>query len=119
MLDHAGEEAVLPDTARLHHFPVEILGIDLVGQSDPARKRGFILRHGEQMEVVVHQTIGPNLQVILLCIVRQKFEIGLPVFIVEEDRSAIIAALRNVMRIAGGYDARDSWHGGRISRGRG
>jgi hypothetical protein len=64
------------------------------------------------MDVVAHQTIGPYLQMMFLRIEIEQVQIGLPIFIVKEDGRAIVAALRDVMWVAGGYDACDSWHGG-------
>jgi hypothetical protein len=62
--------------------------------------------------MVAHQAPGSDLNVILLGIACQQFQIYLPVFIIEENRGAVVAALGDVMRISGGYDAGDSWHWG-------
>jgi hypothetical protein len=32
------------------------------------------------------------------------------IFIIEENRGVVVAALRDVMRITGGYDPGNSWH---------
>lgn len=40
----------------------------------------------------------------------QQVQIGLPVFVIEEDRGAVVAALGDVVGMAGGDDASNSWH---------
>ena len=40
----------------------------------------------------------------------QQLQIGLAIFVIKEDRGAIVTALRYVMWIAGSYDTCDSWH---------
>ena len=47
----------------------------------------------------------------LLSVRCQQLQICLSVLIIEEYRSAVIAALRDVMWVAGCYDACYSWHG--------
>jgi len=101
----------LPDTSGLIQFAVNVLGIHLVGQADTPRKRCFCLRYCKQMDMVVHQAIGPYLKVVFYCISSQQFKICLAIFVIEKNSSAIIATLCDVMRIPGDYDACDSWHG--------
>ncbi len=57
-IDKAQEEAVLPDSPRLFELAIKILGIDLIGQPDPARQSGFRFRYGQQMDMIVIFSIG-------------------------------------------------------------
>lgn len=63
------------------------------------------------MNMVVHQAIGPYLKVMFLRVACQQLQIDLPVFVIEENICAVVAALCYVMRVAGGYDSSYSWHG--------
>ena len=66
--------------------------------------------------MVAHQAVRPYGNTVFLGIFQEKVQIGLTVFIIEENRGAIVAALRDVMRITGGYDAGDTWHGGMLAQ---
>ena len=79
----------------------------------PQRRRQpcFRSRYGERMDMVAHQAPGPDLKLVILCIACQEFQIYLSIFIIEEYRGEVVAALSDVMRITGGYDAGDSRNG--------
>ena len=47
----------------------------------------------------------------LLSVTCQQLQICLSVLIIEEDHRAVVAALRDVVWVAGCYDAGYSWHG--------
>jgi hypothetical protein len=47
----------------------------------------------------------------LLSVTGQQLQIGLSILIIKEYRCAVVAALGDVMRVAGCYDAGYSWHG--------
>ena len=59
VLDNAGEKAILPNTT-LIQLTIEILRIDLIGQADTTSKRVFFFRDNQQMNMVLHQAISPN-----------------------------------------------------------
>jgi hypothetical protein len=63
------------------------------------------------MNLVIQQTIGPDFERVLASITGKMLQVGLSIFIVEKEGGAIIAPLSDVMRVARGYYARDSWHG--------
>jgi len=48
---------------------------------------------------------------VFLSITCQQLQICLAVLIIEENSCAVVAALRDVMWVAGCYDAGYSWHG--------
>jgi hypothetical protein len=60
--------------------------------------------------MIVHQTIGPDLQGIPLGMNRQKLQVGLAVFVIEKYHSTVIASLGNVVGITRGYYTSNSWH---------
>ena len=60
VLDNAGEKAILPNTTTLTQLTIEILRIDLIGQTDTTSKRVFFFRDNQQMNMVLHQAISPN-----------------------------------------------------------
>ena len=62
------------------------------------------------------QMVALKLKVILLCIACQRFQIYLPIFIIEEYRGAVVTALGDVVRITGCYDA---GHGVILAQGEG
>lgn len=82
--DNTGEKAVLPYTAGLTQFPVEVLSINLVGKADSSCQRGFHLRHSKKVAVIVHEAIGPDLKTMLFGIFFQSCQIGSPVFIIKK-----------------------------------
>ena len=53
------------------------------------------------MYVVIHEAISPDLNLIFLCITCQQFQIDLSIIVIKEHGSAVVAALGDVMRIAG------------------
>jgi hypothetical protein len=63
------------------------------------------------MNTVVRQAISPDLDMMLLSVTGQQLQIGLSVLIIKEYRFAVVAALGDVMRVTGCYDAGYSWHG--------
>jgi hypothetical protein len=83
----------------------------LVGQADPPCERSFRLRHGKQMDMVIHKAIGPDLKVVFFSIYSQQFQVCQAIFVIKKDYSAIITTLRDVMWMLGSYDTCDSWHG--------
>jgi hypothetical protein len=63
------------------------------------------------MDMVIHQTIGPDFERVLAPIAGKQLQVGQSVFIIKKDAGAIIAPLSDMMRVARGYYAGDSWHG--------
>jgi hypothetical protein len=58
------------------------------------------------MDVIDHQAIGQNLNLIFTGVLAQPIQIGVTIFIGEEHRVATVAALRDVMWDPGEYAAR-------------
>jgi hypothetical protein len=62
------------------------------------------------MNMVAHQAINPDLDMMLLSATCQQLQIGQSVLIIKKYRCAVVAALRDMMWVAGCYDAGYSWH---------
>ena len=88
------EPAHVSPTERLHH------------QADALPLFG----RGEQMQMVVHQDIGMDDHLMGLCTVSQQADETLPVGIIEHDGLAVVAALDDVVRMAGEQQAGKSGH---------
>jgi hypothetical protein len=73
-----------------------------------------IYKNGERPKLP--QAVRPHGNTVFPGIFQKKVQIGLTVFIIEENRSVIVAAMRNVMLITGGNDAGDTWHGGMLAQ---
>jgi hypothetical protein len=69
-----------------------------MGFADGQTQAIFGLRHGDQMNVIGHQAIAPNLHALFTTPVGHQFHIGRIVAIVEKRLLATVAALRDVMR---------------------
>ena len=63
------------------------------------------------MDMVVHQDIRMNLDGVVTAGIAQKAAVVMPILIVDEDRTAVHAALRNVHRNAGDFDSGLTGHG--------
>ena len=60
VFNNTGEKTILPNTTALIQLTIEILRIDLIGQTDTTSKRVFFFRDNQQMNMVIHQAISPN-----------------------------------------------------------
>ena len=70
----------------------------------------FIAWHGNQVNVIGHQTVGPDVHSGANGLLGKQVAIDLLIAVLEEDRLATIAALRNVMRQARNNDAAQACH---------
>jgi hypothetical protein len=62
------------------------------------------------MDVIAHETPGPNLQAVLTRVFAQELQVDVMVLRVVENGLSAIAALRDVVRHALRDDPSDSWH---------
>ena len=102
--------ASLPQVAAAGRSSVPIARVIAVNPAESARQRFSGLRHSEQMDVIAHETPGPNLQAVLMCVFAQEPQVDMMVLRVVEDCLPAIAALSNVVRHALQDDPSDSWH---------
>ena len=71
----------------------------------------FFFRHGNEMDMIWHQTITPNRDVELSAPLGHQGQVGLIVFVAEKSLHPPISTLSHVVRNTGSYDTGDSWHG--------
>jgi hypothetical protein len=62
------------------------------------------------MDVIVHEHIGVDPAVLLVCVMTQQTQVGDAVAIREEHRLAIVAALDDMLRVSGRIDPSGAWH---------
>lgn len=67
--------------------------------------------------MVAHQAVRPDSHFEFQGVFQQQVQIGLPVFVIEEHRGAVVTTLGDVVRISGGYDAGNAGHGGILAQG--
>ncbi|MGH6879225.1 MAG: hypothetical protein ACREHV_17835 [Rhizomicrobium sp.] len=71
-----------------------------MGLADCARETFLPPRHDNEVNVIGHQTINPDLRAGVLNLLSHRIAIDFVVAVFKEDGLAAIAALRNVMRHA-------------------
>ncbi len=109
-------EAALPQMAGHAHPGIDVAGIVAVHVAEGAAETFLIARHGDDVNVVGHQAVGPDLDPCPSCRIRQQVEVQFVVAILEEGLLAAVAALRHVVRDAGEHDAWEAGHGWRLTR---
>ena len=72
--------------------------------------------NGNQVDVVGHQAIGENLDLMAAAVFFQPFEINLAVFFREKHIVPAVAALGDVVGKSGEYGACESWHEGEFTK---
>ena len=68
-----------------------------MGSADSFGKAVFLFRDSDQVDVINHQAVGPEVDSELLTAALQVVQINEPVFLPEEDRLSAVATLDNVM----------------------
>ena len=105
-----GEIPPLPEESYPSMAPVNCLCIGLVGLAESRGQACRPERHGDEMDMVVHQAIGPYGQAGDVPPLLQKAEIVGFVIVREENVLAAIAALHDVMGNPGNDDSSGSRH---------
>lgn len=90
---------------------VDVIGITSMRFSDRSPKTICLRRTENEVNMVWHQTVRPNLDCGLACLFSQQISINVLVTVLKEDRLPAIATLRHVMREAGYHHASQSSHG--------
>ena len=78
---------------------VDVLGIDHDSRPNSSGEGVLLARHDQQMDMVIHQTASPWLQMVFTAISDKGIAIEAAVFVVEKDRDAIVPPLGYIMRI--------------------
>jgi hypothetical protein len=74
-------------------------------------KRILPLRDTDQVDMVRHKTVCPDLEITLGGILDEKIKVPGIIRCFDKDRLLVVSPLRDVMRITDRYDPRDSRHG--------
>ena len=74
------------------------------------RQAAVIARPQDQVNMVGHQAMGPNLDTELLRLLREEIAVDVLIAVLEEHRLAPIAARCHMMRQTGSNDARETGH---------
>ncbi len=78
--------------------------------TDSIGKGGLIFRYDDEVDVVVHEAVADQFDLILLQIFGEQFEIDGPVVVREEDDLAMIAPLGHMVHPTGNYDTGSARH---------
>ena len=104
--------------AGLARAGVDEAGIEPMSARQREREPDGVARNQDQMDVVGHQAIGPDLDPEFAAGFGEPIAIERVVLVAEKDALAPIAALSDVVGNAGQDDASDAGHGGQPSRSR-
>jgi len=96
--------------------PIDEIGPPAMRRTQRPAEPGFIARAENEMDVVGHQTVCPNLHIRLAHLLGEHVAIDVLIAVFEKYRLAPVAARRHVMRISGNDDARETSHARPISR---
>jgi len=75
---------------------IEPRGMALMGNADDPCQRAPLMRQDDQVHVVRHQTVGPQLELILAAGNGQVLEIARAVRVVEEDGRGVVSTVHHV-----------------------
>jgi hypothetical protein len=86
------------------------IGVASVSFSDSEPEPQFIGRNNNEMDVIGHQAVRPNLDASFPGLFGQEATIDVLVAVFEGDRLSSIAALRHMLRAVGNDDAGETGH---------
>jgi hypothetical protein len=81
-----------------------------VDLAEGARQRLFTARHRDHVDMIGHEAVAENLEVMVLGIFLQQLQVYPAVRWGKEHVTLTVAALCNMMRTSGYDDPRKSWH---------
>jgi hypothetical protein len=110
VVEHDGGKAALEQMTGPASASVDKVCVSPVGFTDSAAKVVSALRLEDQMDVIGHQAVCPDLDARLQRLLQQEIEIDFVVAILKEDGLASVAALRDMVRKSRHYDTSESSH---------
>jgi hypothetical protein len=116
IFERTGKESRLPDVSAPAVFQVEIARIVGVRAPHDASQGTGAVGHGDQVDVIAHQAVGPDAQVVAFRVAAEQVEIELAIQVSCENVLAGVAALGHLMRQAGDDNPRDSRHSKEVPR---
>jgi hypothetical protein len=111
LIQDRGIEPPLPEMTGGSSTTVDILGIPHVKQIEGAGQGIFVDRHTDEVDMVAHEAIGPDLHSISLAVLFEPFEILQVISICPKYHLAIVATLGDVVRKSFRYCSCDPGHG--------
>mgnify|MGYP001553729568 CR=1 FL=1 len=115
IVDQAGFEPALPECAAAAVLPIEGLHITLAEVAQGEGNSARLVRVGEQVHVIAHQDVGVNRDGVLMDRAGKQFKIMTAIIVVDENGATIDAALGNMQRDAGEFEAWATRHGDRAA----
>lgn len=115
VVEYDGGKAALEEVSGPASASVDEVCVSPVGFTDSTAKVVSALRLQDQMDVVGHQAVCPDLDARLQSLFGEQIEVDFVVAIVKEDGLAPVAALRDMVRKPRYDDASESRHGKTIA----
>ena len=100
-IERAGIEPALPEVAGAAMEAVDVLRITKVRPADGLGERVFLMRRGEDMDMITHQAIAEQFEPVLVRLLFEELQIHPPIIIDEEDILAVVASLGDMMGTSG------------------
>jgi hypothetical protein len=110
-LDQTGHEAPLPQCPAAAMPCIECLHVRLPAQPHGGRHRANLVGRHEQMRVIIHQHEGMNVHAKAPTRLPQQAAIVMPIFVTQDDRAPVNAALDHVHWDTWNLQARLTRHG--------
>ena len=118
LVQSAGIEPVLPEMSAAPVQPVDILSIQKVRPPNGLGKRVALPRNRHQVDVIRHQAIREDIQLIRPALIAEDAKIRPVIVVHEEHVLAIVASLDDMVRDICDDDSSDPWHTPRLPCGR-
>jgi hypothetical protein len=99
VVQNAGKESPPPEMAGQPFFTMEILGVSHVKGVECPGKRIFGLRNADKMDVVRHQAVGPDLDVIAVGALAKPGQIPPEIGLLLEHFLLIVPPLGDLVRV--------------------
>src|SRR5262245_59993728 len=96
-IEDAGFESSLPEMSCLDLTGVEVQRKRAVNSLKSTTQRMLGIRHGDVVDVIVHQAVCPDPHSLRMTTFAKQFEIDLTVCVVEEYNGFSVAALREMV----------------------
>ena len=104
------EEPVLPQMTAPVMQPVERQRVLRVRSPQRLRKRILRLRNSNQMDMIRHQAVRVDSDIVAPAVPRQEFEVEFVVGLREKDLLSVVSPLRNVVSNFSKDSSRAPWH---------
>lgn len=101
---HTGKEAPLPEMSRGAVAMVEVKRVGAMSVADGWGQRPFVFRHGNEVDMIGHQRVGPNFQSVSRTSAREESKINPPILVIDERDDTPVTALCDVMRTTGHHN---------------